>query len=52
MKISQRDRELLYGHDVHSEILKGASFRKNIGGVKFLNLCTSSDDALYLYKDS
>ena len=31
------------------EFMKGALFHKNAGGVTILILCTSSDDALYLY---
>ena len=29
-----------------------ALFRKNVGGVSVLVLCTSSDDVLYLYQVS
>ena len=34
------------------KISKGHNFVKNEGGVPILVLCTSSDDALYLYKVS
>ena len=33
-------------------IYKGAQFRKTVDGVMVLNLCTSPDDALYLYQVS
>ena len=32
------------------KLSKGHSSVKNVGGVKVLILCTSSDSALYLYK--
>ena len=38
-----------YGADIFLYThYKGASFRQTVGGVIILNLCTSSDDALYL----
>ena len=49
LKISRRILELLSGHDFPTKIYKGALFHKNIGGVLALVLCTSSNDALYLY---
>ena len=32
------------------EIFKGEQFSKNVGGVMVFNLCTLSDNALYLYQ--
>ena len=34
------------------KISKGHNSVKNVDGVTILFLCTSSDDGLYLYKDS
>ena len=34
------------------KFLKGHKFVNNVGGVTFLVLCISSDDALYLYQVS
>ena len=34
------------------KISKGHISVKNVGGVSVLDLCTSSDDSLYLYKVS
>ena len=36
----------------YSKIFKGPYFRKNVGGVTVLFLCTLSDDGLYLYQAS
>ena len=55
MKISQRISELqtqTVGSTLRwSKFTKGHnSVKKTVGGVMVLNLCTSSDDALYLYQ--
>ena len=50
MKISKRVLELLSGHDFqYSNFQRGI---KNVGRDMVLVLCTSSDNALYLYKVS
>ena len=51
-KISQKVSELFSSHDFHSEISKGHNSIQNIDGIRVLFLCTSSDDALHLYKIS
>ena len=48
MKISQQFSKLLSGHYFQPEIFKGHNSLKNIGRVMVLNLCTSSNGALYL----
>ena len=50
MKITQQLSKLLSGHYFQTEIFKGHNSLKNVGRVMVLNLCTSSYDALYLYK--
>ena len=40
--------KLWSGHDFHTEIYKGADSIKTADAIIILNLCTSSDDALYL----
>ena len=42
-------KDLLSGHDSHREISNENNFFKNVVGIKVLILCTSSDDALFLY---
>ena len=49
MKISRKVSELLSGHDFPTKIFKDDSSVKNVGRVTVLVLCTSHDDALYLY---
>ena len=56
MKVSQRISELQTG-TVGSTLMclqltKGHNYIKTVGGVMVLVLCTSSDDALYLYQVS
>ena len=34
------------------KFLKGHNFGNNVGGVTYLVICISSDDALYLYQVS
>ena len=38
--------------DVHNKNFKGQYFRKNVGGMSVLVVCTLSDDGLYLYQVS
>ena len=56
MKVSQRVSELqtqTAGSTLGwSQFTKGHNFIKTVDGVIVLNLCTSSDDALYLYQVS
>ena len=60
MKLSRRVSKLKSGHDFYSENFKGAdtisilntkgnNSAKNVGGVTVVNLCTSSDHALFIY---
>ena len=35
---------------MYTENYKGEYFRKNVGGVTVVNVCTSSDHALYFYQ--
>ena len=44
MKIFWTVLKLQSGHDFNKKNLKGASFRKNVGGVSVLVLCTLSDE--------
>ena len=48
MKISQQFSKLLSRHNFQTEIFKEHNSLKNVSGIKVLNLCTSSYDALYL----
>ena len=48
VKISQQFSKLLSGHYFQTEIFKGHNSLKNVDRIMFLNLCTSSYDALYL----
>ena len=50
MKIFFTVLKLWSGHDFHTKNFKGAFFRKNVGGVTVLFVCTSSDGGLYLNK--
>ena len=56
MKVSQRASELetqIVGlRLVWSQFTKGYNSVKTVNGVMVLNLCISSDDALYLYQVS
>ena len=56
MKISQRVSELQTQTELstlwQSKFTKGHNSVKTVDGVMVLNLCTSSDDALYLYQVS
>ena len=52
MKIFWTVSKLYSEHDFQKKKLKGSKFRKNVGGVSVLVLCTSSDDGLYLYQVS
>ena len=56
MKLSQRVSELetqTAGSTLGwSQFTKGHNSLKTVDGVMVLNLCTSSDDALYLYQVS
>ena len=52
MKISQRVSKLLSKHGFPTKIFKGHNSVKNVGEDTILNLCTLSDDALYLYEVS
>ena len=45
--------ELLRGYDFqYSKFPKGLNSIKDVGGVMVLDICTSSNDVLYLYKVS
>ena len=52
MKIFSTVLKLSSGLDFHGKILKGTGYRKNVGRVTVLFLCTASDNGLYLYKVS
>ena len=45
MKISLRVSRLLSGHDFQGEL-----FSRNVGGIVVLILCSSPDNAIYLYQ--
>ena len=49
-KISQTVSQLLSRCHLHTEIFKGHNSVKNVDGAMILVLCTSSDNALYLYQ--
>ena len=52
MKISPKVSKLLADTISKLKFSKGHNSQTNVGPVIVLNLCTSSDDALYLYQIS
>ena len=54
VKISHEATKLFNGHYFQTEIFKGVCLipEKHRSNYVFFNLCTSSDDPLYLYKVS
>ena len=51
-KISHKVPELLSGHNFYTKIYNGGKFHKNISRIMVLVLCTSPDNAFYLYQVS
>ena len=52
IKISQRVSELLSGYEIMTNIYKGPKFHKKCRWSYSTHLCSSCDDALYIYIQS